>query len=385
MEFQSPMEFINYVCSEFGPRISGSGGEYRAGEFIYQEMKKFADEVEKEFYISHPAGFLDFIWFTVAFYILGVLLYFFGIFILVPFFIFLALLIYIIQQNLLLEIVDIFFPSVKEFHVIGKIKPRKEAKNLVLLSAHYDSAYEFPILGRYRKKGLQFLNITVYVAIITFILSILRIFFNYAVIDYLQYFLLTVGSFLILVMGLGLRSREGVIGANDDLAAVASIIWAGKALHEERPENTEVWILAVAGEEHMRGTKRFVKNHLKELKERKALDFNLETPSGDYFLITTGEKMFLSKHSKKCVEIFEKSASMANVEYKIGELPFLGSDASNFSRNGIDSSTLFGLCKNDDMPCFWHVKEDTPEKLKHEMIDKSIEILLNAVKIVDKG
>ncbi len=384
MEFKEPIDFVKYVSNKFGTRVSGSKGEYQAGEFIYDEIKKFADKVEKEYYVSSPAAFLDFIWFTAGLYILGSIFYFYRFFLLSFIFILIGILIYIFQQNFLLEVVDIFFPKVQEFHILGKIFPKKDAKNLVILSAHYDSAYEFPLLGKYRKKGILFLNFTVIVAVLSLLLSAIRLFLNYFIIDYLEYFLLPLGSILILITALTLRSKDGVIGANDDLAAVASIIWAGKKISENRPENTEVWILAVAGEEHMRGTKRFVKNHEKELKDRHALVFNLETPSGDYFLITTGESMFMSKFSEKCVQILKESAQNAGAEYKVAKLSFVGSDSSNFSKKGIDASTVFGLSNKDNLPYPWHTKDDIPEKLKPEMIEKSLQILLNAVNIVDK-
>lgn len=375
-------EFIRYVCENYGPRLSGSYGEERAGEYIYTKMGEFADSVEKEYYVSRPRGFLDFIWFTAAFYVTGAVFYFLGYVFIASSFIFLSLLIYVLQQNLLMEVVDVFFPPVKEFHVIGKLKPRKETKNLVILSAHYDSAYEFPLLGRWRKKGVAFINITVAFSVASLFGAILSYPFDF--LRFPEYFLLVVSSILVLYLSLTLRSGRAVPGANDDLAAVAVIMEAGKEISSRRPEKTEVWILAIAGEEHMRGSKRFVENHLKELKERNALVFNLETPSGDYFLIATEEKMFVARHSEEAVRILEDSAKRAGARYTVGSLPFMGSDAANFSRKGIRAVTMFGLSEKDGMPEHWHTLEDRPEYIRQEMLEKAREIFINAVRTVDK-
>ncbi|MFP3318327.1 MAG: M28 family peptidase [Thermoplasmata archaeon] len=385
MDFSDPVDFVKKLIDETGPRLSGSYGEQKAGEIIYDEMGKFADSVDKEYYVSRPRGFLDFIWFTAFFYIIGAIFYFFGYPIISTALIILSLLIYIFQQNLLLEVIDIFFPRVKEFHVLGKIKPKNNEKNLVILSAHYDSAYEFPLLGRHRKKGILFLNLTVFVAIISLILSILRIFIKSNLIDPVEYTFLIAGTAMILYVSIFLRSKDAVPGANDDLAAVGAIMDAGRMLSKNRPENTEVWILAIAGEEHMRGSKRFIRNHIDELKKRNAIVFNLETPSGDYFLITTEEKMFLAKHSHEAVKILEEAAKSSNARYRIGPLQFLGSDGANFSKMGIRAVTMFGLSEMDDMPYYWHTMDDVPENLNREMVEKSRDIFLRAVEIIDKG
>ncbi|MGC9126539.1 MAG: M28 family metallopeptidase [Thermoplasmata archaeon] len=382
MEFSSA-DFVRRICDDYGPRLSGSYGEQMAGEAIYEEMRKFSDDVEKEFYVSRPRAFLDFIWFTASFYILGAVLYFLNL----PFFsailLMIGILIYILQQNLLLEVVDIFFPRVKEFHVIGKIRPLKEAKKLAILSAHYDSAYEFPLLGRHRKKGLLFLNMTVYFAIASIVLTIASIFFINVPLRFFTYALLIISSIMVLYVSLNLRSNRAVPGANDDLAAVASIIDAGIRLSIQRPEKTEVWIVAIAGEEHMRGSKRFIRNHLNELKSRNSMVFNLETPSGDYFLVTTEEKMFLAKHSPEVVDILVQAAEKTGSKYRVGSLPFLGSDGANFSKAGIRAATVFGLCEKDSMPCNWHTMNDVPENLNQEMLEKARDILVNAVYIFD--
>ncbi|UCE14716.1 MAG: hypothetical protein JSV04_05920, partial [Candidatus Heimdallarchaeota archaeon] len=145
---QKMIEFIQRICDEVGPRLAGSLGEKKAGDIIYEEFKQFCDEVEQEEFKCHPQGFLDFIWITGLFYIAGMAAYFFIDPLLSSLLLIIALSIYVVQQNLLYEVVDFLFPEKTSFHVIGKIKPTQSPRKLVLLSGHHDSAYEFPLLSK---------------------------------------------------------------------------------------------------------------------------------------------------------------------------------------------------------------------------------------------
>lgn len=140
------------------------------------------------------------------------------------------------------------------------------------------------------------------------------------------------GSFLLLFIAFTLRFNHVTLGANDDLAGVATVLEAGRHLSRERPEKTEVWVVAFAGEEHLRGSKRFVQKHYDELKKRNAIVLALECPSADYFQIATEERMFFAKHSPLAVEYARRAAESLNFETTVAPLPFSGSDAANFSR-----------------------------------------------------
>ncbi|TFG02167.1 MAG: M20/M25/M40 family metallo-hydrolase [Promethearchaeota archaeon] len=204
-----------------------------------------------------------------------------------------------------------------------------------------------------------------------------------AIIDLIQIILFIIGIPLILIIAKFLRSSKGVLGANDNLTAVAAILECGKYFSENRPKETEVWLVSFAGEEHMRGSKRFVSQFKEELLERNAMLFNLECLSADTFLLATGESMFFAKHSEKVVEIGKKAAEDLSIEIDVGPLKFAGSDAANFSRKGLDAATLFGKTKKGT-PSDWHTERDVPERLKAEGIVKGTEIAIRFVELVDK-
>ncbi|MBD3342900.1 MAG: M20/M25/M40 family metallo-hydrolase [Candidatus Lokiarchaeota archaeon] len=386
------IDFVKMICEEVGPRIGGSEEEKKAGEIISNRMSSFCDEVVKDEFECHPKGFLDYIWVTAILYIIGVVLYFF-----IPWLssiiIFLGIAVYFVQQNLTLEVIDFLFPKKDSFHVIGKIKPKGQAKKLVLLGGHHDSAYEFPLLSKLGGRSTYLIVSTLLVSILNIIIGFVKTILLLmsaasgiiSIVDLVQIILFIIGVPLILIIAKFLRSNKVVMGANDNLTAVAAIIEIGKHFSKEqnRPKETEIWLVSFAGEEHMRGSKRFVAHYKEELKKRDAMLINLECLSADTFLLATAENMFFAKHSERVIEIIKKAAEDLDIDIEVGPLKFAGSDSANFSRKGLDAATLFGRIKKGT-PADWHTLNDVPERLKGESIAKGTEIALHSVEIVDE-
>jgi hypothetical protein len=343
--------------------------------------------VEKEYFKCRPGGFLDFIKITALFYYLGILSYLF-VPILTSIFLLFSLTIYFVQQILLYEAVDFLFPEISTFHVIGKIQPKSSTKKLVLLSGHHDSAYEFPIFSKLGEKSVYVILGTVGVVVINILIGFLRTVITASdiipLLDMTQFVFASLGIPLVTGITLFLRSNNVVMGANDNLTAVGAVLECGKYFASHKPEETEIWLISFAGEEHMRGSKRFVSTHKEEILRRNGMLFNLETLSADEYLLATGEPMFLAKHSSKVVDIVSAAAKQVDVPLKIAPLPFAGSDAANFSRKGLHAATIFGLAK-EGTPPHWHTLEDTPDKLSGPQIVKAAEVAIQFVIEVDKS
>ncbi len=363
-------------------KVAGSEGEKRAGEIIFREMQKFCDSVEKEHYRCHPRGFLDYIWITALLYLLGFAAYLFIHPILAGILILSAFLIFLFQQCLHYEIIDFLFPEVEEFHVVGKIMPKGEPKKLVLITAHYDSPYEFPLLGRLKHKSVFIIGPAIAITLLTMLISFAEGLFGFSM-PKLQTPLMALNSVLLFFIALTLRSKNVTLGANDDLAGVAAVMEAGREISQKRPEKTEVWVVAFAGEEHMRGSKRFVEKHYSELKSRDAIMLALECPSADYFLIGTEEEMYFAKHSPEAVEYARKASENLDFDVRVAPLPFAGSDAANFSRKGLKAVCIFGMSAKDNAPYYWHTMQDIPENLKAEPMEKAKELVKNFVYTID--
>ncbi|UCG01003.1 MAG: M28 family peptidase [Candidatus Heimdallarchaeota archaeon] len=403
---QRMIDFIQRIFDEVGPRLAGSEEEMKAGNIIQEELSTFCDEVIQEKFSCRPGGFLDFIWITALFYLAGILAYFLIHPLISSLLIFLALAVYIVQLNLLYEVIDILFPKKVEFHIVGKIKPQKESRNLVLLSGHHDSAYEFPLLSKLGEKSAIIIIAAVVIALLSIFLGVLRTVIQISldlsssqvdpfvflqttqnltfvnVIDTIQIIIFPIGAILVIILAFFLRSNKVVFGANDNLTAVAAILECGKFISQNKLKYTEIWLISFAGEEHMRGSKRFVSQHYEELKQRQALLLNLECLSADKFLVATAENMYLAKHSPLVFEKVSQAAKRVRVPVEVGPLRFAGSDAANFSRKGLHATTIFGL-STTGVPDYWHTLNDTPDKLSGPSIAKGAEIVLQFVYDVD--
>jgi len=384
------LDFIKMICDEVGPRIGGSEEERKAGELIQNKMSTFCDQVESHEFECHPGGFLDWIYITAVLYIMGVISYFF-IPILSVILIFLAILVFFFQQMLLLEVVDFLFPKKKSFHVIGKIKPQNTPKKLVLLAGHHDSAYEFPLLSKLGEKSALLIISVLLITFVNIILGIIKIISiiigaqeYIALIDFIQIIFFIIGVIIVLIVAKFLRSNKVVMGANDNLSAVAAAIECGKYFSKVKPKETELWIVSFAGEEHMRGSKRFVSKYKQELMEREAMLFNLECLSAEKFLLATAETTYLAKHSSRVIDFVKKAAEDLKIAINVGPLKFAGSDAANFSRKGLHATTLFGLSKKGTPPD-WHTENDIAERLSGERIAEATEIALHFVELVDRS
>jgi len=180
-----------------------------------------------------------------------------------------------------------------------------------------------------------------------------------------------------------LRSNHGVLGANDNLSAVTAVLEIGKYLVNNLPEEVEICLISFAGEEHMRGSKRFISCHKKELIERNSFLFNLECLSAETFLLATGETMFLVKLSLPLIQIIEKAAKKLELPVTKKPLSFAGSDAANFSRKGIHATTLFGL-STKGVPVDWHTLQDIPERLNGDSIARAAELALQVTYDIDE-
>ncbi|MEM4679279.1 MAG: hypothetical protein QXP17_03195, partial [Candidatus Jordarchaeales archaeon] len=293
------LDYVKSICEEFGPRESCSQAEVEALKKTGEILEKYCDSVELEEYECHPKGFLGYFRWFIWFYAVALLLYwtdwawFFGVnpaslwplSIIGAAIIAFAFIVLFLQLMYLAEFVDPVFPKKRSLNVIGKLKPKGSAERLVLPGAHVDSAYEFTLsskVGRFSYVILAIAFMALTNLMVASALKFARILLmghltfwpitiptlNFALYYFLsllkvmlgrldtQLFLWLIGAvFVFLASYFFVNTRRIVIGANDDLAGVATIIGAAKYLSQNRPERTEVWIVAFGNEESMRGPK----------------------------------------------------------------------------------------------------------------------------------
>jgi len=377
------IDFIKRICAEIGPRLGTTEGEKRAGQETKKEYDKFCDETFSEEFECRPKAFLDFIWVSTILFIAGVALYFcypvvtavLGT---------LTLLVFLFEQMFLKEAVDFLFPQRKSANIYGKIKPKEETKQLVLLGSHHDSAYEFPLFNKLGRNVIKFTYLVVGCGVLTILLAVVRTINQLVdlglrqVLD-LFFVVPLVGCVLIIYFALNLRSSRLVLGANDNLSGVAVTLAIAKYLHKKRPKFTEVWAISFGCEECMRGSKRFASKHAAEI--AKAYLVNFDSVGVGKISIVNEEKMFTAKHSTELCKLVQESAAKAGFALDIKAMDFGGTDAANFSKAGLKAATIIG--RDGAFWKFWHSLQGTPEVIEADNLFACAEIGIQFIEDLD--
>ncbi|NVM27852.1 MAG: DUF4910 domain-containing protein [Candidatus Helarchaeota archaeon] len=375
----SMVNFIEEVCDEIGPRLGTYSKEKEAGLKIKGILEKVADEVVLEDFTCHPAAFLDFA--KVAWYVvLGGTAIFWWLPI-VSFFLFIyAFTTYLFEQRYLKEYVDFLFPTKTGTNVIGKLKPSGKPKQIVICSAHHDSAYEFPLFRKFKHKfGIlaYFTTSTMILgtlaAISKFLLDILMI--SSVISNILLLCLPLLSCVLTGYMSFNLRSNFVIPGANDNLSGVAVVLALAHHFVTQRLKNIELWLISFACEECMRGSKRFVQKHYEEVRDSKTVNFDM-VGKGEICIISK-ERYFSATLSFDLAKEFQKSTDLP---IKVNH--FGGSDAANFSKKGLEAITLAGLTPHNYYHT-WHILGDTPEVIEKEKLDRTLQKTIKYLKDLD--
>jgi hypothetical protein len=298
--------------------------------------------------------------------------------------------IFILEFFFALEVVDPFFKKSESLNIVGRLrKPgASSVKRLLILSGHHDSALEFTWL-RFTGYGFFVLMITWLLALIAvLVMSAIQlagvISGNGSWVEagtlgwVLVAYPLAPAIIFALFFSRGRGNGGTVPGAADNLSACGLVVAMSRFLAENPsciPDDTEIRFITFGGEEAgVRGSRRYVKRHLDELKRLEARLLNYETIAHAEVAILTSETNGSVKNSPEMVSSVVAAAQRAGVPYKVQPATLgTGSDAGPFSRLGIQATTLLGF-KVQQMVAFYHQERDTPDVL-------SIEPLLNVLKL----
>jgi hypothetical protein len=170
-----------------------------------------------------------------------------------------------------------------------------------------------------------------------------------------------------------------VPGAADNLSASALSVAMCRFLVKNPsyiPADTEIRFISFGGEEAgYRGSRRYVKRHLDELKRLDPRLLNIETVASPEIVILTSDVNGTVKNSPEMVKSVVAAAERAGVPFKVKPATFgTANDSGPFSKAGLKATTLLVFKIPQHMVAFYHQKWDRPEIL-------TIEPLLNVMKL----
>ena len=384
------LQLTGKIIDKFGPRLTGDPSTKKAANFLKDEFGKYCDSTEVQEFDVHPNVFLGWIKLLTVIFIIDIILLWFNQALIAAIGITIGIIIMVMEFFLYKEFVDIFWEKKKGYNVIGKIEPKGEVKQQIIISGHIDSAYVFnffvnrPNLYSLRINGglgfifLMFICSWVWVIIQAISGAPPAIGFTLTV-----KILFTVSTILVIQLYF-FRGKKGTPGAGDNLVSVCIADKVGKKFTDLRKsgkglENTRLVIAGWDAEEcGLRGARAYVKKNIAEMKAIPTYNFNIDCPYllDELFFLTTDINcsVKLSENmATECKEISEKlgyPAKMKQIEFLTG-----GTDAGEFGRFGIEATSLIAMpWGGNERYDAYHTLKDVVSSIEPEAVEAALKI-----------
>lgn len=378
------------IIDLFGPRLAGTKSALDTGDYIFDSINEFTDDAGKEEFNIYQGAFLGWIRILVFNYLLAIVFLWLDYAWISFILLFISVIVLILQFFLYLPLLDKFYPKKKGKNVYGKIEPKKEVKQQIIVSGHHDSARIFnffikqPKLYNLRTTGsIALVIILSLVSLITFVTP----WFNSISIYVNIIFSIT---FLLVGQMWFFASKKGTPGAGDNLVASMIALEIGKHFkNKESLNHTRIIVLSFdAEEEGLRGARAYVKAHEKELKEIPTYLLNADClyDEKEMFFLTSDLNNFVKFDDEFTDELLDISEAEGIFTFK-QPLAFLtgGTDAAEFAKKGIISTTLIGMpWSNSNRNHSYHTPNDTLEHVNFEVVYNTIKIFMGYIRYKDK-
>lgn len=390
---------ITHICKDFEKRDPGSKGEYQACEYMADVLKKDCgcERADVEAFKENPGSFFGWIFFTISFVLLAVVLFFF-----LPIasivLILLGLFIVLMQFGFYKKLIDPCFKEKTGHNVTAIKKCTGETKRRIIFNGHPDAAWEWPV--NYALGGVGFEGHAILCfagAIFYLVLSIIfvaRNGFAPAVANTADP-LVKAGLwgllFVPFIFGLYfmVNYRRVVDGANDNLSGCYMGIAILKALKDEgiELENTEIGVVLTGSEEAgLRGAKAWCEQHKGEFDDVPTFIFSYDTIHDPKFLMTNYRDLNGTVAADKDVsDLFMEAAKAVDVPCKKGWVPPLGgaTDSAAFAQAGFRATGVTGL--NHKLEDYYHTRRDTYDNMNEEGLANCFAASVKALEMFDNG
>lgn len=394
---QYMVDEITHICKDMPKRGPGDEGEKIACEYMAEVLKNDCgcEKSEVEPFKLHPNSFLGWIYFTVTFALIGMVLYFFmpivgAILIVIGF------IIMIFQFGLYKKFIDFAFPA-KTSHNVTAIKNCSgEVKARIFFNGHPDAAWNWPVNDKFG--GLIYemhILFSVLGALFLLIISIIAAVvtgFNFTIITPAAHpvlFYLGIGTLVIVPLLIGMYfmwdEKTIVDGANDNLSGCYMGIAILKALKDEGIvlENTEVGVILSGSEEAgLRGAKAWAEKYKGKFDDVPTWIFSFDTIRESKFLMVNYRDLnSLVKSDKEIGDFFYDTAIEMGIKCSKGAVPPFGgsTDAAAFTQAGFRATGITAL--NHVLEDYYHTTRDTADNMDKDCLADCYSV---AVKCLEK-
>lgn len=383
-------EFVQEFCDKIGPRAPCSSEEMAAANLFKEKMNNYCDDVVIEPFSTHPGAYKAAFRVPMILYLVSLILYW-----LIPWLslivAFILILILFGEMTLAKEVIDFMFPNKSSQNIISKIKPKNQAKTLVIIGSHIDSNWEYPLIRRLRNKFPIIIGINWFLNTILFLLLIVK---NLLLITGFESVILPIERiiFLVLIIIIPIPiiqlffiiSNRPVMGANDNLSGMAVCHELAKklSLPENKPKNVEVWINAYGCEETgSKGSKAFVKTRFKEIKDAKIINIDMIGNKNSPLLIGKSELQGFVKMDEEIINLLKESGDNLNIKTKVTTL-IAYTDSLSFCRKNL-SATSLSSTPQSSKEYYYHTRYDVIENMTFENLVNAYRICMDIIRKLD--
>jgi hypothetical protein len=389
------ISLVKTICDEVGPGLAGSPQERARGALIAKELRAHlgAANVDVEEFTLAPGAFMGTLPIAAVLMIVATVLNvaagaiggaFLSVFSLLATAAALASVIVVgLEFVLYREVIDPLLSKKQSTNVVGTLRrpDTQSVKRVLVLSGHHDSALEIAWIG--------FLGYAFFAAAVSAILGLVVVFamsvtqlagavlgsaelvhmgtLGWGLLSY------PIGPSILFAFFFTRRARDGgtVPGAADNLSACALAVAMCRFLVRNPsyiPPDTEIRFISFGSEEAgLRGSRRYVARHLKELKRLDARLLNSEIIVHPEITILSSDIFGSTRNSRRMIDSVVAAAKRAGVPCKVRAAFFgVGTDAGSFSQAGLKATTLLPFKLPRQLLAFYHQHEDGPENLTPE-------------------
>jgi len=390
---------ITHICKTFEKRSPGSKGEKQACDYMADVLKKDCgcEKAEVESFKENPGSFFGWIFFTITFVLLAVVMFFFCPLI-SAILIVLGLFIVLMQFGFYKKLVDPFFKEKTGHNVTAIKKCKGEVNRRIIFNGHPDAAWEWPV--NYALGGVGFEGHAIICgvgALYYLVLSIIYFVKNgvgFAVANTADPIVKAALWGLVFVPFLfGLyfmvNYRRVVDGANDNLSGCYMGISILKYLKDEgiELENTEIGVVLTGSEEAgLRGSMAWCEQHKNDFQDVPTFIFSYDTIHDPKYLMANYRDLNGTvKVDKDVSDLFMEAAAAVNVPCQKGWVPPLGgaTDSAAFAKAGFRATGITGL--NHKLEDYYHTRRDTYDNMDNEGLANCFAASVKALEMFDNG
>lgn len=375
-----PSKHVLDLSKKIGARGAGSDGEKAAASYILRSFSNSDIEVDVESFSTWHSDLQG----TIIVYLLAVFAFLafrfsFVLSIIVSIFAFLAFQ----METYSWAVVSRLAKRSAASNIIGRVKPREESAQLVVLVANYDTPKSSPLGSPSLARYYRALYVASFVSITMIMVlsiggqgaSLLKISDNVVFLVWLFF-----SPFALCLLGLAFAMAWGegrsqpTAGANDNASGVGVMLSVLAAVAANPLENTTVWGVATArGSAGARGMVQFLKRHRSELRD--ACIVNIDHVGRGPTRVLTREGVMLGfRASRKVVELtFRAARGSRSIKLEKGKCRVKKSDALVATVRGFRAVTIAG-CAGGTFPG-WRNDGDTYDRIQRGALDRAAKLV----------